>query len=52
MRSSNAPIKVLGVNQMLGQCVDKASFNTLMLRQNDRHFPDDIFKSIFLNKDV
>ena len=28
------------------------SFNTLRLRQNGRHFPDDIFKSIFLNENV
>ena len=25
--------------------------NTLGPRQNDRHFPDDIFKCIFLNED-
>ena len=27
-------------------------FNTLRLRQNGRHFPDDIFKRIFLNENV
>ena len=27
-------------------------FNTLRPRQNVRHFPDDIFKSIFMNKNV
>ena len=27
-------------------------FNTLRPRQNGRHFPDDIFKSIFLNENV
>ena len=27
-------------------------FNTLRLRQDGRHFPDDIFKCIFLNKNV
>ena len=27
-------------------------FNTLKQRQNDRHFPDDIFKCIFLNENV
>ena len=27
-------------------------FNTLRPRQNSRHFPDDIFKRIFLNKNV
>ena len=27
-------------------------FNTLRLRQNGRHFPDDIFKCIFLNENV
>ena len=26
------------------------AFNTLRLRQNGRHFPDDIFKCIFLNE--
>ena len=26
--------------------------NTLRLRQNGRHFPDDIFKYIFLNENV
>ena len=28
------------------------SFNTLRPRQNGRHFPDDIFKCIFLNENV
>ena len=28
------------------------SFNTLRLRQNGCHFPDDIFKCIFLNENV
>ena len=28
------------------------SFNSLRLRQNGRHFPDDIFKWIFLNENV
>ena len=27
-------------------------FNTLRPRQNDRHFPDDVFKCIFLNENV
>ena len=27
-------------------------FNTLWLRQNGRHFADDIFKCIFLNENV
>ena len=27
-------------------------FNTLRPRQNGRHFPDDIFKCIFLNENV
>ena len=30
----------------------KAVFNTLRPRQNDRHFPDDIFKCIFLVENV
>ena len=29
-----------------------SSFNTLRLRQNGRHFADDIFKCIFLNENV
>ena len=29
-----------------------SSINTLRPRQDGRHFPDDIFKSIFLNKNV
>ena len=28
------------------------AFNTLRPRQNGRHFPDNIFKCIFLNKNV
>ena len=28
------------------------SFNTLKPRQNDRHLADDIFKRIFMNKNV
>ena len=27
-------------------------FNTLRPRQNDRHFPDNIFKFIFFNENV
>ena len=30
----------------------RTSYNTLRLRQNGRHFADDIFKCIFLNEDV
>ena len=30
----------------------KALFNTLRPRQNGRHFPDDIFKCIFLNENA
>ena len=30
----------------------RPSFNTLRARQDGRHFPDDIFKRIFLNKNV
>ena len=30
------------------QCPD--AFNTLRLRQNGRHFPDDILKCIFMNE--
>ena len=28
------------------------TFNTLRLRQNDRHFPDNISKGIFLNENI
>ena len=31
---------------------DRPSVNTLRPRQNGRHFPDDIFKCIFLNENV
>ena len=33
-------------------CIDLQSINTLRPRQNGRHFPDDIFKCIFLNENV
>ena len=32
--------------------VTRPPFNTLRPKQNGRHFPDDIFKSIFLNENV
>ena len=32
--------------------VQTHAFNTLRLMQNDRHFPDDIFKWIFLIEDI
>ena len=31
---------------------DEQIFNTLKPRQNERHFPDDVFKCIFLNENV
>ena len=31
---------------------DVAAFNTLRLRQNGRHFPDNIFRCIFFNENV
>ena len=31
---------------------EPAVFNTLRLKQNGRHFPDDIFKCIFLNENA
>ena len=46
------------VSKMTGYQGTRASslttlfINTLRPRQNDRHFPDDIFKWIFLNKNV
>ena len=33
-------------------CCKTAEFNTLRLRQNGRHFPDDILKCIFSNENV
>ena len=33
-------------------CLWFQAFNTLRPRQNGRHFPDDIFKCIFLNENV
>ena len=33
-------------------CLTSSAFNTLRPRQNGRHFPDDIFKCIFLNENV
>ena len=35
-----------------GSHIRKLAFNTLRPRQNGRHFPDDIFKWIFLNENV
>ena len=35
-----------------GHCVQIRCANTLRTRQNGRHFPDDIFKCIFLNENV
>ena len=34
------------------KCLHSLWFNTLRPRQNGRHFPDDIFKSIFSNENV
>ena len=34
------------------KCKNFSDFNTLRLRQNGRHFPDDIFKWIFINENV
>ena len=33
-------------------CHSLVTLNTLRPRQNGRHFPDDIFKCIFLNENV
>ena len=33
-------------------CITETGFNTLRARQNGRHFPEDIFKWIFLNENV
>ena len=39
-----------GIQDAMLECVNYV--NTLRPRQNGRHFPDDIFKCIFLNEDV
>ena len=36
----------------MGACLPCFHLNTLRPRQNGRHFPDDIFKRIFLNQNV
>ena len=41
---------ILGIESVLWTLF--YNINTLRPRQNDRHFPDDIFKCIFLNEDV
>ena len=43
-------ITVKGGNHLLSIGVTYSFFNTLRRRQNCRHFPDDIFKFIFLNE--
>ena len=37
---------------LTGPFTNKLQFNTLRPRQNGRHFPEDIFKCIFLNENV
>ena len=37
-------------NQIFNDEYYKFMFNTLRPRQNDRHFPDDTFKCIFMNE--
>ena len=37
---------------MIARPVKLSNFNTLIPRQNGRHFPDDIFKCIFLNESI
>ena len=38
--------------ELFQKCLEAFRFNTLRSRQNCRHFTDNIFKSIFLNKNV
>ena len=45
-------VKSLQLTQKSGIIYRYPIFNTLRLRQNGWHFPDDIFKCIFLNKNV
>ena len=48
--------KLVRVDRLIWHCQLVASiyhiFNTLRLRQNGRHFADDVFKCIFLNENV
>ena len=52
--SFDASLIKLMNKQLRSRCtgVSWDSLNTLRPRQNGRHFPDDIFKCIFLNDDV
>ena len=43
---------ILPKNGVITYPCPQLSFNTLGPRQNGRHFPDDIFKCIFLNENV
>ena len=43
---------LLILQRVPGECVDILPYNTLRPRQNGRHFPDDIFKCIFVNENV
>ena len=41
------------IHEMTAPCLEsilQCHINTMRLRQNGRHFPDDIFKCIFLNE--
>ena len=50
-KTTNLPLAVK-ITVMEWDCYFKWYINTLRLRQNGRHFPDDIFKCIFLNENV
>ena len=41
-----------GPNDVIQMAEDISSVNTLKQKQNVRHYPDDIFKNIFLNENV
>ena len=51
-RSPKSDVKPFYISYPKKRCCVSYNFNTLRPRQNGRHFPDDIFKCIFLNKDM
>ena len=52
---ADASFMLFSTDEVIGRIYvheSRYSFNTLMVRQNGRHFPDDSFKWIFLNENV
>ena len=55
IRFSHNHLRITFLTQCMitgGSCYWANTVNTLRPRQNGRHFPDDIFKCIFLNENV